>query len=175
MSINRIITCARIPRGSFYQYFADKEDMIRCLLVDLREYFIDLIQQILVESGGDLLAFPLGAFDRFMVQSDPDPMLARFIRILRLNQGIDTQTFLSGSPGLLPDPLWEVVDVSRLRQSSREFADHLFYFTCAALACAVVDTLRDPAGWQRYREDLYARIDLLRRGCAVVQEKEEHP
>lgn len=174
MSINRIITCAHIPRGSFYQYFSDKEDMIRCLLEELREYFIDLLRRILVESGGDLLAFPLGTFDRFMVQSDPDPMLARFIKILRLNQGIDTQTFLSGSPGLLPDPLWEVVDVSRLRQSSREFADHLFYLTCAVLACAVVSTLRDPAGWRRHREDLCARIDLLRRGCAAVQEKEEH-
>ncbi len=170
MSINRIITRARIPRGSFYQYFADKEDMIRGLLEEIREYFIDLIRRILVESGGNLLAFPLGAFDRFMVQSDPDPMLARFIQILRLNQGIDIQTFLSGSPGLLPDQLWAVVDVSRLRESGRDFADHLFYLTCAVLACAVVDTLRDPAGWRRYRGDLIARVDLLRRGCAAVRD-----
>ena len=29
VSINRIITAAHIPRGSFYQYFDDKDDLIR--------------------------------------------------------------------------------------------------------------------------------------------------
>lgn len=32
VSINQIITSAHIPRGSFYQYFEDKKDMICYLL-----------------------------------------------------------------------------------------------------------------------------------------------
>ena len=32
ISINRIIATAHIPRGSFYQYFEDKEDLIHFLL-----------------------------------------------------------------------------------------------------------------------------------------------
>lgn len=35
MSINRLIKAAGIPRGSFYQYFADKEDLYRYLLEHL--------------------------------------------------------------------------------------------------------------------------------------------
>ena len=31
-SINRIVRTSRIPRGSFYQYFTDKEDLYRYLL-----------------------------------------------------------------------------------------------------------------------------------------------
>lgn len=34
-SINRLIKAADIPRGSFYQYFADKEDLYRYLLEQL--------------------------------------------------------------------------------------------------------------------------------------------
>ena len=37
ISINRIIATAHIPRGSFYQYFEDKEDLIHFLLEDMRE------------------------------------------------------------------------------------------------------------------------------------------
>ena len=56
VSINRIITEAHIPRGSFYQYFSDKEDLIHYLLDNMREYFISLLQGILVEARGDLFA-----------------------------------------------------------------------------------------------------------------------
>ena len=68
VSINRIITEAHIPRGSFYQYFSDKEDLIHYLLDNMREYFISLLQGILVEARGDLFAMPLMAYDRFFSQ-----------------------------------------------------------------------------------------------------------
>ena len=48
VSINRIIAAARIPRGSFYQYFNDKEDLISYLLEDMREYFIALLRDVLI-------------------------------------------------------------------------------------------------------------------------------
>ena len=43
ISINRIISAARIPRGSFYQYFSDRDEMIRYLLQEIRSYFIGLL------------------------------------------------------------------------------------------------------------------------------------
>ena len=42
VSINRIVSAARIPRGSFYQYFGgkdSKEELFRFFLEDVREYF----------------------------------------------------------------------------------------------------------------------------------------
>ena len=34
LSINRIVKAAGIPRGSFYDYFADKDDLIEYLMGD---------------------------------------------------------------------------------------------------------------------------------------------
>lgn len=128
VSINRIIAAARIPRGSFYQYFNDKEDLIRYLLEDMRQYFIALLRNILEETGGDLFALPLAAYDRFISrQGHTDPMLALFIRLLVLNKGLDLQSFISPDRGFLigeprrflPDPLWEAVDASKLRETKR--------------------------------------------------------
>jgi len=187
VSINRIIAAARIPRGSFYQYFEDKEDLIRYLLEDLRQYFITLLRDILVEAEGDLFDLPLMAYDRFIRrQGEPDPMLTLFIKLLTLNKGLDLQSFM-GAPQDLPegpqcflaDPLWEVVDPTKLRREDREYAEHVFHLACAVLAFAIVETLQcpqraapaqDPA---QVRERIKQRIDLLRRGGAAPEEKEE--
>lgn len=181
VSINRIITAAHIPRGSFYQYFGDKEELIRYLLEDMRQYFIDLLRNILIDARGDLFALPLAAYDRFIgSRGYTDPMLALFIKLLTLNKGLDLQSFLdpprcaAGDPRhFLPDPLWEAVDASKLRENSREYADQVFHLDCAVLAFAILETLKDPSQWPRVREMTKSRTDLLRYGGAAEGYKEE--
>lgn len=190
VSINRIIAAAHIPRGSFYQYFEDKEDLIRYLLEDMRTYFVDLLRSILIQAQGDLFALPLAAYDRFISQQGyTDPMLALFIKLLTLNKGLDLQSFigppqcLMGEPQrFLPDPLWEVVDPSLLRQNDREYADQVFHMACAVLAFAIVETLPDPARVEQtpdpartahVREMTKVRMDLLRYGGAAEGYKED--
>lgn len=173
ISINRIIAAAHIPRGSFYQYFADKEDLIRYLLEDTREYFISVLRDVLREAGGDLFALPLMTYDRFLSrQGDTDPMLELCIKVLRLNQGMDFQAFVSGPEHFLPNELWELADPARLRRGDRAYADHVFHMACAALALAVMETLCGRGG-EDPRAALRARIDLLRYGGAAEGYKEE--
>lgn len=190
VSINRIITAAHIPRGSFYQYFEDKEDLIRYLLEDMRAYFVDLLRSILIQARGDLFALPLMAYDRFISRKGhTDPMLTLFIRLLVLNKGLDLQSFMGpprcvmgGSRHFLPEALWEAVDASKLRESSREYADQVFRLDCAVLAFAIVETLQDPAKaghapdpdrTARIREMTKVHMDLLRYGGAAEGYKEE--
>ena len=49
VSINKIIQGAGIPRGSFYMYFADKEDLFRHLLGTYRQRLCQLACQALDE------------------------------------------------------------------------------------------------------------------------------
>jgi len=175
VSINRIITEAHIPRGSFYQYFSDKEDLIHYLLDNMREYFISLLQGILVEARGDLFAMPLMAYDRFFSQrGDTDPMLALFIKLVTLNKGLDLQNFIGSPQGFigeqehfLPDPLWEVVDPSKLRRGDRGYADNIFRLSCAVLALAIMETPRSHGQMEQTRASIEARMDLLRYGGAA--------
>lgn len=176
VSISRIITAAHIPRGSFYQYFEDKEDMIRYLLGNMREYFVTLIRDILAEAQGNLFAFPLLAFDRFLnSQGSTDPMLALCIHVIRLNKGMDLQSFIDNPDPdeFLPEPIWETVDVTRLRRPDQEYADHVFHLGCAVLAFAIAGSLCDPARMPRMREALQIRMEVIRRGGAAPEYKEE--
>lgn len=174
VSINRIISAARIPRGSFYQYFGDRDELFRYLLKDMREYFIDVLRSVLTEGQGDLFALPQGAFDRFLHrEGETDPALTRLIQVLQVNQGWDFQSFLSECPGSLPDPLWEAVDAGGLRRQDRDYASHVFFLLIGVLAFSVAETLRDPSQWARQREVIQARVEIVRSGCAAAGRREE--
>ena len=172
VSINRIIAAAHIPRGSFYQYFADKEDMIRYCLNGVEEHFIQCLRELLLEHQGDLLTLPLAAFDRLVQQEgSAEPVLEPLIQVLRLNPGIEIHSFLS--PELLPDRLWEVVDMTGLRRREKEYAEHIFFLTMAILGYAVVGVLQEHSQLKVQRDLMQARIDLLRFGCAAQTHQEE--
>ncbi len=54
VSINKIVHAAEIPRGSFYQYFADKNDMLSFILSEYMKQMLDHIKQYLAENDGDI-------------------------------------------------------------------------------------------------------------------------
>ena len=51
-SVNRIIHGAGIPRGSFYMYFADKEELFRYLMEDFGTQLIRQMERLLEERNG---------------------------------------------------------------------------------------------------------------------------
>lgn len=172
-SINQIIHNAHIPRGSFYQYFEDKGELFWYLLDGMREYFSCVFQEILEETGGDLFAVPVRAFDRFIGrQGDANPVLKRCIQVMRLNQGMDFQHFMSAKPGLLPKEALNRFVLTGFRRKDREFVDNTFFLTVAALAFAIMETLRDPGQWMLQREILGARIEIVRYGSLTTGENE---
>ena len=54
ISINRIIRDAEIPRGSFYQYFEDKQDLQTFLLEDFRDRLKKELEEYLIHKKGDM-------------------------------------------------------------------------------------------------------------------------
>lgn len=169
-SINRIIHKAHIPRGSFYQYFRDKEDLFWYLLSGIREYFAGVFRELLQEEKGDLLAVPLRSFDRFIDRrGDADPLLARCIQIMRLNEGLDFQRFYALTPGMMPEEFMSYIDLQRYRRKDRGFISHVFFLEVAPLAFAIMETLRNPSQWEHQRAILQERIEVVRTGSLTPE------
>ena len=170
VSINRIIHQARIPRGSFYQYFEDKEDLFWYLLDGMQDYFFGIFRGLLRDTNGDLLAIPLRTFDRFMGQKgDPDPFLTRCIQVLRLNQGLNFQRFCAIEPGMLPEEFMSCIDLKHYRRKDRDFISHVFFLALAPLAFAIMETLRNPSQWEHQRAILQERIEVVRTGSLTPE------
>lgn len=66
ISINRIIQRANISRGSFYQYFDDKTDLITVVTGEFSYYMYDVISESIKNSGGDVFRLPMDMFNGTM-------------------------------------------------------------------------------------------------------------
>lgn len=62
-SINQIIKDAGIPRGSFYMYFQDKEELFRYLLQGYMDQVLMVMEELLLQRQGDIFAALLELYD----------------------------------------------------------------------------------------------------------------
>ncbi len=165
-SINKIIRRAGIPRGSFYQYFADKADLFAYLLNDIREHFLRAFKELLVQAEGDIFRVQLLAYDSFCERRNTacSPLLNRFIRVLQVNAGIDLEKVASAPPEKPLEELLDQLDISRLRRQDLEFVRRVFSMATLSLGTAMMDSLTKPERNEEYRRELAERLDIIKRG-----------
>lgn len=167
VSINKIIRRAGIPRGSFYQYFTDKSDLFSYLLTDVRLRAVQLFEDMLDHARGDLFAVQMMAFDHFVShRNSPTVMLDRCIHLVRLNAGMDMERAMSGQPEgeRALEPLYAKLDSSVLRQQDRDFVQRTFAMATMLMGSAIMDTLRHPERDGENRQELEARLRIIKYG-----------
>ncbi|MGI6160435.1 MAG: TetR/AcrR family transcriptional regulator [Christensenellales bacterium] len=175
VSINQIVQAADISRGSFYQYFENKQDMLEYLLYDYRDMFNKAAEKSLKKSGGDIFMMFLDILDfTYRFASLPDNM-ALFKNIFSdMSVGLD---FLKRQP---------VADVSndlnreftRLANATNldirgdedlaEMLSILLMLTCEMLAMIFFDMQNYSAIRSRYIK----RLNLLKRGFQKEYEED---
>lgn len=167
-SINRMIRAAGIPRGSFYMYFADKEDLFRHLLEDYVQHFVQLLQEVLREEKGDLFAAFSTLYDRVTGRGENGDRLAGLQALLRLNAGPRQGPLLrSMAPRGLLEQLLPEIDPSRLsllREGDLEEMIHILVGVTMPALCAAAEQDLE-AVRERYR----AQLDILSRGMTAHQ------
>ena len=161
-SINQIIKEAGIPRGSFYMYFRDKEELFHYLLKRYQDGLLQRLERVLEEQGGDLLGALPALFDDLRAQRKHWAGLARM-----LSRNSDMRLGLR--PLDRPDLgewLERRVDRARLDLRGEEDLMDIFriliYISATAMTQAIFEEDSGPA-----RARLCAQLDILRRGTAA--------
>ena len=163
-SINKIVRRAKIPRGSFYQYFSDKEDLFSYLQGSMLEHCMEEYIKLLMQSGGDFYQTQLECFDRVMRQENLDPLFLRGMKILRLNPVFLMRVIIEKR--LAPhiwELVWEYVDLSGFR-GDRELAEQTFIMSLMALVMSMSDGMARPQQAAACRRELLVRLDILKYG-----------
>lgn len=166
VSINRIVQKAEIARGSFYQYFQDKEEMMAYLMTQGWAYLLRGYQHNLRMAGGDIFRLQEICFEQFCAQREnADPVLERFMKFLKINPGLDCQKIL-GDHGKhkLVEMLWEDMDRSSLIRQDREFVTQVLGLSLVSVAGAVADCAARPETQETVRKELMLRLEIIRRG-----------
>ena len=174
-SINRIVKEAKIPRGSFYQYFADKDDLFYFMLESMRESYVSKLYTALEQVEGDMFRLPLLMFDLLIEPSGkPVPELMPSVRILKLNQSLDIQSLLSGKNEAVLSEILKKVDTSQLCSKDAQFVMNVFHLLVFSLVNALTETLWDHRQREAQRLRLQDMIGIIRNGSlstAAVKEE----
>ena len=165
VSINRIIQSAEIPRGSFYQYFADKTDLFRYILSHFDQRLEKgVILRVLDACGGDLLAMPLVLFDLVLdCIRENRSEFQMFLSIVRQNVGMDMGQiwdFTSAAQTIL-----DRADMSRLNVTSREEQIALLDMLLSSTAQALMAVSCGKLPLEESRKRLETKIRIIRRGA----------
>ena len=164
VSINRIIQAAAIPRGSFYQYFADKTDLFRHLLRCYDRQLEDAIRISLDRCGGRPLELPLALYDLVLSHvQERRGEFSLFLGILRQNMGMDAGQLLS-----LPEMVvlvLEEADWSGLALDGQEERLALLDLLLSAAGQALMAACCGKLTPEESRARLALKTALIRRGA----------
>ena len=167
VSINKIIRAAEIPRGSFYQYFENKQDMLYYLLSEYRALLFGCARDSLQRNGGDLFQTMVSIFDFTYSYVVEDHL---FFQNLFSDIRIDIGFYTRGARENIFQGLIESIapEISRAQlniQCEADFnnmCDILLLITGEAFASTFMDTSQQHS----IRENYITRLELLKRGFA---------
>ena len=165
VSINKIILRARIPRGSFYQYFADKKDLFFYLLGDMMRYLLGEYSRILRQQEGDMFRAQLACYDLVVRQQTQDAQFARGVEILQRNPVFLVQQIVENQVAYC---IWEAVkehvDITMFRGEDEELAKQTLIISLVMLVMSMTDAIARPEERELCRQTLLMRLDILKHG-----------
>ena len=164
VSINRIIQGAEIPRGSFYQYFADKTDLFQYVLRGYDKLLEAAIMKSLDACGGRPLEIPLALYDLVLDYVRENwAQFELFMGVLQKNMGMDAGQLLS-----LPEMVLKVIGQADWRglehlESDERLAvmDLLF----SAVGCALMAVFCEKLSSEESRRRLAIKTAVIQRGA----------
>lgn len=163
-SVNRIIQAAGIPRGSFYMYFTDKEDLFRYLMESYGRLLEERLGRLLEENGGDLFAAFLALFDDIRGHWDTG-VCREMAAIIRRNRQMQPGAYLDRrGPEAILERLRDKVALSRLDLRTDTDLCDLFRLLVFGLVGALIaaGATGEPAAARLRLERLFG---ILQRGA----------
>ncbi|MCI8909735.1 MAG: TetR/AcrR family transcriptional regulator [Oscillibacter sp.] len=169
-SINQIVRQAGIPRGSFYQYFAGKEELFLYLLEDVKVCVVGFFGDLLRQTDGDIFQLQMAVYDEIVRCEEPRPLMVRCFQVLQVNPGIDLQKLMAGMlQSEVPPELMEKIRVSSLARQDKAYVRRVFLMTLGVLGRSLMDTLLQPERMAEFRQEMEAQLEIIQYGCLLPE------
>lgn len=170
-SIANIVKFACVPRGSFYQYFHDKEDVFYYLLkrhTDKRRvYFLNVLK----ENSGDLMESMDQVFRTMLIELSEEKQL-QFLKnaVLNVTHEIEdsfTELFLGKQQEVdAVNQVKDLVDFNKLNVDSKQEFFHVMQIVTSVTFRNIVDKLSRNLPCEEAIKNFRIEMDLLRKGLS---------
>lgn len=166
ITINNVIKKAGISRGSFYQYFDDKLDLVELITDDMIAKMIDFIQDELMLNGGDIFEVTLRIFD-VMTAKHSD-----FEAIINLSPDVNQNSALISDYMQYRyrenDHVKKIVtyiDKSNLTFSDSETMECVIFMLFDIIKSSVFNISKNGKRREEERASLYRKVQIIKNGA----------
>lgn len=169
VSINRIIKTAEISRGSFYQYFDDKVDLIEIITKTMFEESSNKAKEILKLSCGDLFVMYIKMFDYFgdySSQKQTMKIMRNIVDSFKANDDLVSEYLKNRfNIALSNNEIYLMVDRQNLKFQDNESVKCLIEILTQVLKNAIFDVFVAGSDREEVREHLIKKIDIIKQGA----------
>lgn len=169
VSINRIIKTAEISRGSFYQYFDDKVDLIEIITKTMFEESNNKAKEILKLSCGDLFVMYIKMFDYFgdySSQKQTMKIMRNIVDSFKANDYLVSEYLKNRfNMALTNNEIYTMVDRQNLKFQDNESVKCLIEILTQVLKNAIFDVFVAGSDREEVRERLIKKIDIIKQGA----------
>ncbi len=168
ITINSVIKNAGISRGSFYQYFDDKLDLVELMADDMMNKMSEYIKEQLILYNGDIFEIPLVIFDvMFKEDSSYKDIVVFTDRNNQNSELISEYMFYRFRKYNFLNKLSGYINRSKLRLNSDEDIKYIVFIMEDAFRNALSNISKNPKLKDRERTNLANKVDLLKRAVSV--------
>lgn len=169
VSINRIIKTAEISRGSFYQYFDDKVDLIEIITKTMFEESSNKAKEILKLSCGDLFVMYIKMFDYFgdySSQKQTMKIMRNIVDSFKANDDLVSEYLKNRfNMALTNNEIYTMVYRQNLKFQDNESVKCLIEILTQVLKNAIFDVFVAGSDREEVRERLIKKIDIIKQGA----------
>ena len=166
LSINRIIHSADISRGSFYQYFKDKDDLLEYVFSDFRQVMTREIKSSIERNRGDMFEVGMDILEKIVAMGSREENRRIFVNVFSyvrvaqssLERGIADEE-------LLLDVFIKYIDRSRLKYASDEDVRELMKLGLALFKDSVCRCFADIDNASEIMDNFRKRIEIIKYGA----------
>lgn len=168
-SISNIIENAKIPRGSFYQYFEDKEDAIKYIVKKYMKKEKEKIRNILIEVDGNIFDATIEIFE-YMIESvkekDKFNLYRNILEELKKN---NINIFQEEKQ---QRNIEEIINMKILNIKNKEDIRYMLKIVSAMARTISIEVITGKISKEKGKENLIKELEILKRGMLKENQNE---
>lgn len=171
VSINRIVKSAKISRGSFYQYFDDKVDLVEVLTKSFIDLSIEGANKALAISNGDIFYTYEKLFEiitNFAEDKTQKVLLKNLLRSLRANDDLISDYLLNRFNGFEElNKISKQYSTENLRFKSSEDVEYLSQILTQLLKNAIFNYFVTDIDYITVRKTFLRKLEIIKSGAEI--------
>lgn len=163
-SISNIITEAKIPRGSFYQYFEDKEDAIKYVIQKFIMIEHEKVYNFLIETNGDIFETSIKIFEHIVDSVSKYQNVKIIKNVLQELRKNNINIFNNEYTSKYREKIDRLINTRDLNIEKKEDLKYIMRILTTIIRSEAIDVISNKIKKEEGKKELIEEIEILKRG-----------